>query len=303
MTPTAVMAATDAPALTSSQQGTALQFNIPAGPLDAAIAEFRRITGLRVVFADPNIGTVQSPGAIGSLTPARAMEMLLDKTLVRAISTSGGFRLEIRASEFVSAQADVPRVQSPKYQAPLLDTAQTVVIIPQRSWSNRRPPRCATCCAIRRASRWASAKAPAAPSAAGDNIFIRGFNARNDIYIDGARDPGEVSRDMFNTESVEVAKGPTSVTGGRGATGGSINLVTKSANLQDSASVRLTGGNADHKRAHLRRQSQADRFGRVPLERHVAGRRLSRAATSRRTRAGALRRRWRSAWARRRRSP
>jgi catecholate siderophore receptor len=55
----------------------------------------------------------------------------------------------------------------------------------------------------------------------GDNIFIRGFNVRNDIYIDGARDPGEVARDTFNVEAVEVAKGPTSVTGGRGSTGSS----------------------------------------------------------------------------------
>src|SRR5882757_5959542 len=48
---------------------------------------------------------------------------------------------------------------------------------------------------------------------------------------------------------VEVAKGPSSVTGGRGATGGSINLVTKQASLQDTASARLTGGSADNGRA------------------------------------------------------
>ena len=83
----------------------------------------------------------------------------------------------------------------------------------------------------------------------GDNVFIRGFNVRNDIYIDGARDPGEIARDTFNVEAVEVAKGPTSVTGGRGSTGGSINLVTKAATLTNSQSGRLTFGNADHKRA------------------------------------------------------
>ena len=81
-------------------------------------------------------------------------------------------------------------------------------------------------------------------TAPGDNLLIRGFSARNDVYIDGARDPGVVSRDTFNTEAVEVAKGPSSVTAGRGSTGGSVNLVTKAANLQDSASARVTGGNA-----------------------------------------------------------
>ena len=70
----------------------------------------------------------------------------------------------------------------------------------------------------------------------GDSVNMRGMNIRNDIYIDGARDPGEISRDTFNVEAVEVAKGATSVTGGRGSTGGSINLVTKSPTLNDSAS-------------------------------------------------------------------
>jgi catecholate siderophore receptor len=83
----------------------------------------------------------------------------------------------------------------------------------------------------------------------GDNVFIRGFNVRNDIYIDGARDSGEVTRDTFNVEAVEVAKGPTSVTGGRGSTGGSINMVSKAATLTNAESGRLTLGNADHRRA------------------------------------------------------
>ena len=85
----------------------------------------------------------------------------------------------------------------------------------------------------------------------GDNLLIRGFSARNDVYIDGARDPGVVSRDTFNTEAVEVAKGPSSVTAGRGSTGGSVNLVTKSASLQNSSQVRFAGGNADQKRSTI----------------------------------------------------
>src|SRR4029079_10147262 len=70
----------------------------------------------------------------------------------------------------------------------------------------------------------------------------------NDIYIDGARDPGLVSRDAFDIESVEVAKGPSSVTSGRGTTGGSINLVTKTPSQDTAGTVRFTGGNADYKR-------------------------------------------------------
>ena len=45
---------------------------------------------------------------------------------------------------------------------------------------------------------------------AGDNLSIRGFSARTDIFIDGVRDFGGYSRDPFNIEQVEVAKGPAS---------------------------------------------------------------------------------------------
>lgn len=37
-------------------------------------------------------------------------------------------------------------------------------------------------------------------NAFGDRVFIRGFEARNDVYIDGRRDPGVVSREIFAVE-------------------------------------------------------------------------------------------------------
>ena len=42
-----------------------------------------------------------------------------------------------------------------------------------------------------------------------------------------------VRHDTFNLESVEVLKGPSSAFGGRGGTGGSINLETKKPKLKD----------------------------------------------------------------------
>ena len=64
---------------------------------------------------------------------------------------------------------------------------------------------------------------------AGDNLTIRGFSARTDIFMDGVRDFGGYSRDPYNMEQVEVAKGPASSLAGRGSTGGSVNLVTQGA--------------------------------------------------------------------------
>ena len=62
---------------------------------------------------------------------------------------------------------------------------------------------------------------------AGDQLTIRGFSARTDMFIDGVRDFGGYSRDSFNLEQVEVAKGPASALAGRGSTGGAINQVSK----------------------------------------------------------------------------
>jgi catecholate siderophore receptor len=61
----------------------------------------------------------------------------------------------------------------------------------------------------------------------GNNPTIRGFSARDDMYLDGLRDFGSYPRDPFNLESVEVLLGPSSILFGRGSTGGAINQVMK----------------------------------------------------------------------------
>lgn len=73
----------------------------------------------------------------------------------------------------------------------------------------------------------------------GDQFRIRGLDAKNDIYTDGLRDFGVYTRDSFNYEQVEVLKGPTGATFGRGSTGGVINSTTKTP-LLDSF-YRITG--------------------------------------------------------------
>src|SRR5712671_1879172 len=68
--------------------------------------------------------------------------------------------------------------------------------------------------------------------AQGDNLTLRGFSARNDYFLDGIRDQGSYTRDIFNIESIEVLKGPSAVLFGRGSTGGAINQVSKSPRLE-----------------------------------------------------------------------
>jgi len=81
----------------------------------------------------------------------------------------------------------------------------------------------------------------------GDNISIRGFAARSDIYLDGISDFGNYNRDPFNLEEIEVLKGPSSVEFGRGSAGGVVNQVSKTPQLSGFVAGSLMYG-TDHTR-------------------------------------------------------
>jgi catecholate siderophore receptor len=87
--------------------------------------------------------------------------------------------------------------------------------------------------------------------AIGDNISLRGFSARTDIYLDGFRDRGQYSRDIFSLDEVEVLKGPSSMLFGRGSTGGVVNQVSKKAKKGDASQVGLQLGTQSHQRADV----------------------------------------------------
>lgn len=86
-------------------------------------------------------------------------------------------------------------------------------------------------------------------TATGDAVFMRGFDASGSIYVDGVRDLGAISRDVFDTEQVEVVKGPDGTLFGRTTPTGAINMVSKQPLLDNRASATLAWGSWDQKRA------------------------------------------------------
>jgi catecholate siderophore receptor len=92
----------------------------------------------------------------------------------------------------------------------------------------------------------------------GDQFRIRGFQAKNDIYVDGLRDFGVYVRDSFNIENVQVLKGPASETFGLGTTGGVINSTSKRSFLGDLTAVDGTIGNGPLGRATFDVNRQID---------------------------------------------
>ncbi|MCG8277349.1 catecholate siderophore receptor Fiu [Stenotrophomonas sp. NLF4-10] len=83
----------------------------------------------------------------------------------------------------------------------------------------------------------------------GDTVYMRGFDTSSSIFVDGVRDLGSISRDVFNTEQVEVVKGPAGTDNGRSAPTGAINMVSKQAHLHDAVSGTVSAGVDGQQRA------------------------------------------------------
>ncbi|WP_395748059.1 TonB-dependent receptor [Prosthecobacter sp.] len=140
------------------------------------------------------------------------------------------------------------RLQSAKYTEPLLDIPQTITVIPKAVIEDRGAFSLRD---VLKNTPGISMQAGEGGTTSGDNLSIRGFTARSDIYLDGLRDYASYNRDPFNTEQVEITKGPSSSTTGRGSTGGSINTVSKMANLTDSILTTLSVGTSNLYRGTL----------------------------------------------------
>jgi len=117
------------------------------------------------------------------------------------------------------------RSASVKLPVPLLDTPQTVTVVPRVVMEEQNVH------SLKRVLQnvpGITFDAGEGNGGAGDKLFVRGFSGNSNMMVDGLRDSAQVPRtDMFNLEAVEVTKGPNSIAGGAGTTGGSINMVSK----------------------------------------------------------------------------
>ena len=230
---------------------TSIDFNIPAGKLREVLDAYRKKTGIEVTVSSDLILDLESPGVVGSLTAEQALKRIIEGTGVGyAFNDSRHARLVLEAE---AANVDVVdtgarAVASTKYTEPLRDTPQTISVIPEEVI---RQQGATTLRDVLSNVPGITLTAGEGGAPAGDNLTIRGFSARNDIYVDGVRDLGAQSRDPFNLEQVEVVKGPSSTFTGRGSTGGTINLVSKLPNLRRSISGSVMGGTSDTKRATI----------------------------------------------------
>lgn len=182
----------------------------------------------------------------------------LSKAIVIAITTAS-VNVQAETTEktlsktMVSEEKKSPyktkKVSTHKISTSLLDTAKTINVVNSEVLSNQGVTSLND--ALRNVtgvSTFGAGEGGGGNITTNDKITIRGFSANNNIYIDGIRDVTGYSRDLFTTEQIEVNKGASSSITGKGSSGGTVNLITKKAKLDDFITTNVSLDDAETKR-------------------------------------------------------
>ncbi|PXW17644.1 TonB-dependent receptor [Paraburkholderia caballeronis] len=132
-----------------------------------------------------------------------------------------------------------------RFTAPLIDTPKSVSVIPQELIQSTGA---ATLTEALRTVPGITFGAGEGGNPLGDRPFLRGYDTQGSIFVDGMRDIGATTREVFNTERIEVIKGSDGAFGGRGGPGGSINITSKTPHLGNSAEGNVGLGSDSYRR-------------------------------------------------------
>lgn len=244
----------------SKAQAVTYRFDIPPGTLEAALSAFQQVTGWKVMLGKDEIGSIPSQGVSGDYTIEQGLNRLLTGTGVSYRFTGPEtLTLEVSGpSTSINVTGPAATISSSKYTEPLRDVPQTVALIPKAVIEEQGAT---TLRDVLRNVPGLTIAAGEGGTPAGDNLTLRGFSARNDVFVDGVRDISPQARDPFNLEQVEVVKGPASAYNGRGSTGGTINLVSKAPTAAPFYGFTLNVGSDETKRVTADVNVPLDRLG------------------------------------------
>lgn len=152
--------------------------------------------------------------------------------------------LKVKATSETPYKAETSA--SPKFTQPLVDTPQTVQVIKKEVLLEQGAASLME--ALRNTPGITMQLGENGNTSAGDTFQMRGFSTQTSTFIDGIRDLGAVTRDVFNLEQIEVVKGPAGADIGRGAASGYINLISKLPTRDGANMVTAGYGTADKKR-------------------------------------------------------
>lgn len=131
---------------------------------------------------------------------------------------------------------------STKTDTPLINVPQAITVIPQEALKDQNVQ------SITEAVRYVPGVTASQGEGNRDALVFRGNRTSSDLFIDGLRDDIQTYRDLYNTDRIEVLKGPNGMIFGRGGAGGVINRVSKKAGWDDVKDLGLTYGAWNQKR-------------------------------------------------------
>ena len=219
------------------------------------------------VVARKNSAVMAVAGLAGLAASAQAQAAPAD------IETEGGDRAGRGISETVVVTGE-KRLPSPKLMAPLRDTPKSITVIPQELIQETGS---ASLADVLRTVPGITFGAGEGGNPVGDRPFLRGYDAQSSTFVDGLRDIGAQSREVFNVESVEVIKGATGVYTGRGGPGGGVYINSKTPQDETMAAATIGLGTDEYKRATMDvnyafGDGAALRFNAMAFDSGVAGR-------------------------------
>jgi catecholate siderophore receptor len=231
-------------------------------------------TTIKTTAASRQTSFIKSRKHVRSL-PAPTLAMLATLSLpLAAHAGADAIDPTLPVVQVTGANSQAPVSANEKFTAPLLDTPKSVTVVPAEVISQTGA---VSLTDALRTVPGITIGAGEGGNPVGDNLFIRGYNAQTDTYVDGIRDAGSQSREVFNLEQVEVVKGPNSAYGGRSSAGGGVNLVSKSAQAYDFNNASVGIGSDRYKRitGDINRNIGSDSAFRLNVMAHeadVAGR-------------------------------
>ncbi|CEN55366.1 TonB-dependent receptor [Candidatus Methylopumilus turicensis] len=133
-----------------------------------------------------------------------------------------------------------------KTDRPLIDVPQSVSVVTQEQMSDQSVQ------SMSDAVRYVPGVTASQGEGNRDALNFRGSGVTTgDFYLDGIRDDVQTYRDFYNTDRVEVLKGPNGMAFGRGASGGAINRVSKEAGWDPVREIKATYGAYNQKRTSI----------------------------------------------------
>jgi len=180
--------------------------------------------------------------------------MLATATLAAGFSPLTALAADADADSARNKATDLDQVQvrgswfapsSPKFTAELLDTPKSVSVVTEKTIQEIGATNLVDALRMVPGITFGAGEGG---NSTGDRPFLRGFDGQSNMFVDGLRDVGTQTREVFDLEQLEVVKGPSSAYGGRDSGGGSINLVSKTPKLKNETSASMGIGTDSYAR-------------------------------------------------------